>query len=40
MWERDIDAGINYFEPLPTEGPDALVDDLERAPSFGKAAAE
>lgn len=38
MWERDIDAGINYFEPLPTEGPGALVDDLENAPSFGKAA--
>ena len=40
MWEGDIDAGINYFEPLPTEGPEALVDDLESAPSFGKAAAE
>jgi catechol 2,3-dioxygenase len=38
MWEADIDAGINYFEPLPTEGKDALVDDLEHAPSFGKAA--
>ncbi|HXC28473.1 MAG TPA: VOC family protein [Stellaceae bacterium] len=38
MWENDIDAGINYFEPLPTEGKDALVDDLENAPSFGKAA--
>ena len=43
MWENDIDAGINYFEPLPTEGADALVDDLENAPRFGtkdKAAAE
>ena len=38
MWENDIDAGINYFEPLPTEGKEALVDDLESAPSFGKAA--
>ena len=38
MWENDIDAGINYFEPLPTEGEAALVDDLESAPSFGKAA--
>jgi catechol 2,3-dioxygenase len=38
MWENDIDAGINYFEPLPTEGKEALVDDLENAPSFGKAA--
>jgi catechol 2,3-dioxygenase len=40
MWEGDIDAGINYFEPLPTEGSEALVDDLKNAPSFGKAAAE
>jgi catechol 2,3-dioxygenase len=38
MWENDINAGINYFEPLPTEGEAALVDDLENAPSFGKAA--
>ena len=38
MWEGDIDAGINYLERLPTEGPAALVDDLENAPSFGKAA--
>ena len=28
---------FNYFEPLPTEGDAALVDDLENAPSFGKA---
>jgi catechol 2,3-dioxygenase len=40
MWENDIDAGINYFEPLPTEGAAALVDDLENAPSFGKVAAD
>jgi len=38
MWERDIDAGLNYLTVLPTEGPEALVDDLENAPSFGKAA--
>jgi len=38
MWEGDIDAGINYFEPLPTEGEAALKDDLENAPSFGVAA--
>jgi catechol-2,3-dioxygenase len=36
MWENDIDAGINYFEPLPTEGPEALVDRTD-TPSFGKA---
>ena len=35
MWERDIDAGLNYLELLPTEGPAALVDDLANAPSFG-----
>ena len=38
MWERDIDAGLNYLKLLPTEGPEALVDDLENAPSFGTAA--
>jgi catechol 2,3-dioxygenase len=38
MWEGDIDGAINYFEPLPTEGDEALKDDLERAPSFGRAA--
>jgi catechol 2,3-dioxygenase len=38
MWERDIDAGLNYLTLLPTEGPEALVDDLENAPSFGTAA--
>ncbi len=38
MWERDIDAGLNYLKMLPTEGPEALVDDLENAPSFGTAA--
>jgi catechol 2,3-dioxygenase len=40
MWENDIDAGINYLQRLPTEGAEALVDDLEGSPSFGKAAAE
>ncbi|MBM3491322.1 MAG: hypothetical protein FJX68_12905 [Alphaproteobacteria bacterium] len=38
MWENDIDAGLNYLALLPTEGPDALVDDLAHSPSFGKAA--
>ena len=37
MWERNIDAGLNHLELLPTEGPEALVDDLEYAPSFGAA---
>ena len=35
MWEGDIDAGLNYFERLPTEGEAALEDDLENAPRFG-----
>ena len=38
MWETDIDAGLNYLEMLPTEGPEALKDDLEHAPRFGAAA--
>jgi len=37
MWEGDIDAGLNYFERLPTEGEAALKDDLENAPRFGTA---
>ena len=35
MWENDIDAGINWLENLPTEGPEALVDRTD-TPSFGK----
>ncbi len=38
MWERDIDAGLNYFELLPTEGEEALLDNIEDAPRFGAAA--
>ena len=38
MWERDIDAGLNYLELLPTEGPESLLDDLDNAPRFGTAA--
>ena len=34
LWEGDIDAGLNYLELLPTEGPEALEDDLENAPRF------
>ncbi len=37
LWEGDIDAGLNYLELLPTEGPEALKDDLENAPRFVKA---
>ena len=35
MWEADTDADINYFEMLPTEGEEALEDDLENSPRFG-----
>ena len=38
LWESDIDAGLNYFEMLPTDGPNALEDDLASAPRFGSAA--
>jgi catechol 2,3-dioxygenase len=38
MWESDIDGGLNYLEFLPTEGKEALADDLENAPRFGTAA--
>jgi catechol 2,3-dioxygenase len=38
MWEADIDAGLNYFEVLPTEGEAALEDDIEHAPRFGTSA--
>jgi catechol 2,3-dioxygenase len=38
MWETDIDAGLNHLELLPTEGKEALVDDLANAPRFGVAA--
>ena len=37
VWEGDIDAGLNYLELLPTEGAEALVDDIENAPRFGAA---
>jgi catechol 2,3-dioxygenase len=35
MWENDIDAGINWLENLPSEGPEALVDRTD-TPSFGQ----
>lgn len=34
LWEGDIDAGLNYLELLPTEGAEALKDDIENAPHF------
>lgn len=38
IWEGDIDAGINYLQLLPTEGEEALKDDIENLPRFGAAA--
>lgn len=38
MWEDDINEAINYLELLPTEGQEALIDDLENAPRFTAAA--
>lgn len=38
IWENDIDAGLNYLKFLPTEGPEALEDDLEGSPRFPAAA--
>jgi catechol 2,3-dioxygenase len=37
VWEKDIDAALNYSEALPTEGKAALVDEIEKAPVFGQA---
>ena len=27
IWENDINGALNYFEMMPTEGADSLVDD-------------
>src|ERR1700722_17815181 len=35
MWEGDIDTALNWAENLPTEGEAALVDEIDKAPSFG-----
>ena len=37
VWEGDIDAALNYAEPLPTQGGEALVDAAHKVPVFGKA---
>jgi catechol 2,3-dioxygenase-like lactoylglutathione lyase family enzyme len=36
VWEGDIDAALNYAERLPTEGQEALVDQADNVPTFGK----
>ena len=35
-WEGDIDAALNHFVALPTEGPEALQDRSQNLPVFGK----
>jgi catechol-2,3-dioxygenase len=37
VWEGDIDAALNYAKSLPTQGAEALVDEAEQVPVFGKA---
>jgi catechol 2,3-dioxygenase len=37
VWEGDIDAALNYAECLPTEGEEALVDEVDNVPVFSKA---
>jgi catechol-2,3-dioxygenase len=37
VWEDDIDAALNYAERLPTAGREALVDQADNVPVFGKA---
>jgi catechol 2,3-dioxygenase len=34
IWEGDIDAALNYVRPLPSEGPEALIDETENIPVF------
>jgi catechol-2,3-dioxygenase len=35
IWERDIDAALNFAVAVPTEGADALVDRAADLPVFG-----
>jgi catechol 2,3-dioxygenase len=37
IWEGDIDAALNWVRPLPSEGPEALVDETENNPVFAAA---
>jgi catechol 2,3-dioxygenase len=29
VWASDVNAALNYFEVLPSDGPEALVDDTD-----------
>jgi catechol 2,3-dioxygenase len=35
VWEGDIDAALNHFEGLPTDGAEALEDEAD-VPVFGR----
>jgi len=35
-WEGDIDAALNWIRSLPTEGPEALADEVEDNPVFAE----
>jgi catechol-2,3-dioxygenase len=37
IWEGDIDGALNWVRPLPSEGPEALVDETEDIPVFTRA---
>lgn len=36
LWEGDINAALNHYVPVPTEGPQALEDRVDDLPVFGK----
>lgn len=36
LWEGDINAALNHYVPVPTEGPKALEDRVDDLPVFGK----
>jgi len=38
VWEGDIQAALNHYVALPTEGPEALRDNGDSVPVFGKPA--
>lgn len=38
LWEGDINAALNHYVPVPTEGPKALEDRIDNLPVFGKKA--
>lgn len=38
LWEGDINAALNHYVPVSTEGPKALEDRIDNLPVFGKKA--